>query len=747
MTRSSLVWTVRVVGSVLFVAAVVQLPAQGQNAAPADGKVQLAQEKAAPEQLPSVPTTVVPGELAPATDQTASTPPQQGPPAQGYSTFGPFAAPGPEGQGRATDLIGISPSASQGTISQADLTYRPLMRTPAFLEAIPGLIAAEQSGGVRMQYFLRGFNLKFGTDFATFVDGAPLNLPSHVHSQGYTDVNFLIPELIKRVDYGKGPYYPEVGDFSAVGFAGISTYTTLPYNFAKLEGGLFDQWRFVVAASPEVGPGVLLYALETRFYDGPWVVPMNLHQLKGMVKYTIADECSGVSLGFNAYNASFTSQEPVPLRAVNSGLISRFGSLDPFDGGIYNRYGLNAQMWQNWEDGSITTANAHATYYGFNEWENETFFLDDPVGGDQVNEQDYRLVSGVNLAHEIPSKWFGVDTKHIVGMQIRQDWIPVNNHIGTSQRQLVDPLINANISQFDGGLYYKNETKWADKLRTMAGFRGDYVNMSVDQQITEANSGNQRSNMFSPKGSLILGPWLDTEVYANAGMSFHSNDAKGVVATVDPGTGDPITPVPALIQARGAEVGTRSLLTPNLNMTVALWYLELDSELLFKGDSGTTEPFPGSHRYGIEVTDYYRAYDWLTCFADYSNSYARFVQFDPAGQFIPNSLETVFSGGFTAKARNGLYTTWNLRYFGPMPLTQDNLIRSGNTTVLNMETGIDRPRYRFAVTILNLYNSKDNDITFFFPSRLPGEPLAGVPDIHFRPLEPFNLRVSMMYKW
>lgn len=747
MTRSSLTWMVQLLGSSLLVITALLIPAQGQNPVPPDGKLQLAQEKAPPPPaLPTVPETVVPGEMAPGAEEPTVPPPQQLP-AQGYSPFGPFANPGAMGDGRASDLLGISPSASQGTINQTDITYRPLMRTPAVLEQIPGLIAAEQSGGVRMQYFLRGFNLKFGTDFAFFVDGVPINEPSQVHSQGYADLNFLIPELIQRIDYGKGPYYPEVGDFSAVGFAGISTFSKLPYNFAILEGGLFDQWRFVVADSSKIGPGTLLYALEARYYDGPWDVPMHLRQFKGMFKYTVEDEYGGVSLGYNAFNAAFTSQEPVALRAVNAGIIGRFGSLDPFDGGITNRQGLNAQLWETWEDGSFTTANAHATYYGFNEWENETFFLDDPDLGDQINEQDYRLVSGVNLAHQIPSKLFGADAKHIVGLQVRQDWIPVNNHIGTSRRALVDPLLNANISQFDGGLYYKQEVKWADKLRTMAGLRGDYVNMTVDEQIQPINSGNAKDNMFSPKGSVVLGPWIDTELYMNAGMSFHSNDAKGVMTRFDPESGAPISPLPALVQARGAEIGTRSNIIPNLTSTIALWYLELDSELIFKGDSGTTEAFPGSHRYGIEVTEYYRVNDWFVFWGDYADSYARFAQFNPLGQYVPNSLTSVFSGGFTAKDRSGLYTSWNVRYFGPEPLIENNLVRSPNTTTVNMEAGIDKPCYRLAVTILNVANAKQNDITFYFPSRLQGEPLTGVQDIHFRPIEPFNLRVSATCKW
>jgi hypothetical protein len=649
--------------------------------------------------------------------------------------------------GRGANLIGIAPSASQGTISQTDIQDRPILRVPDVLEAIPGLIATVDQGGVRTNLYLRGFNLQHGTDFATFLDGVPLNLPSHVHSQGFTDLNFMIPEILRGIDYGKGPYYPEVGDFSSVGYASIDTFSVLPYSFAKFEYGQFNYWRVVMGDSPELGPGVLLYAFETRKYDGPWDVPEDLRQFKAFTKYTIADQCGGMALSFLAFNSQWTSTQPIPLRAVNSGLIGRFGSLDPTDGGVTNRYAVNQQYWKKWDDDSFTKGNAFFTYYSTNFFENETFFIDDPVGGDQIVETDRRFITGLNLAHTVPTTFFGRESKNTFGVQVRQDWIPTNNHDGTSMRVLVDPLLDANISIFTGGLYYKNETKWLDKLRTVGGFRGDYYNFTVDEHLTPANSGNAKANIFSPKGSVILGPWCDTEYYLNAGMSFHSNDAKGVTTTVDPATGDPLTPVPALVQTRGAEVGLRSRLIPNLTVTGALWYLELDSELVFQGDMGITEPKPGSHRYGAECSAVYQFNDWLRGFADYSDSYARFADFNPEGQFVPGALETVVAGGMTARACNGLYATWYLRYFGPRPLIGDNSVRSANTTQVNLETGWERERFKIAVTFLNLFNSHDHDVDFFFASRLPGEPLEGVPDIHFRPLEPFGARLAVTYKW
>lgn len=694
-----------------------------------------------PTQLP--PTTVVgerPGTVMPGMPFDQFSP-------QGAPGLSPFIPPGEGSGGRAANLLGISPSASQGTISQLDIQNRPMLRTPDVLQTVPGLVVAVNGGASRTNYYLRGFNLQFGTDFAFFVDGAPVNLPANVHSQGYADLNFLIPEVIRGIDYGKGPYFPEVGDFSSAGFANINTFSQLPYGFAKVELGQFNYWRTVVGDSGEVGPGVLLFAVETKTYDGPWVVHENLRQFKAFAKYTVADDCGGMALSFSAYEARFRSQEPIPLRAVESGALSRFGSLDGSDGGFTSRYSLNGQFWRKWEGGNVTQANAYLTYYTLNIFENETFFLDDPELGDQINEKERRWTTGLNLAHEIPGEFFGLKTKHTVGSQIRQDWIPVNNHVGTAQRQVVDPLSVDSVRQFSGGLFYKNETQWAEKVRTMAGVRGDYYNFDVEARVTPENSGSEHDSVLSPKGSLILGPWANTEVYLNAGMSFHSNDAKGVLTVIDQGTGEPLTPLPGLIQSRGAEVGLRSTFIPNLTSTVALWYLKLDSELIFRGDEGVTEPLPASRRHGIEWTNNYQVNDWFSLFADFADSTARFSEFNPAGQHVPGAVEAVVDGGFTAKAPNGLYTTWNVRFLGPRALIEDNSARSKSTTVVNMETGWEQERFKVAVVFLNLFDSHDHDTDYFFASRLPGEPLDGVPDIHFRPLERFSVRAYAMYKW
>lgn len=701
-----------------------------------------------PDTTPSLPPTKVIGE-----PQPSGTPADQfspvGPPGAGESTQGYIGPPGEGTGGRGANLIGSSPSASQGTVSQSDIQSRPAVSDQSqLLESVPGIVAATHSGsGHAPDYFLRGFSLEHGTDFASFVDGVPVNLRTNPHGQGYMDLNFLIPEVVRGIDFYKGPYYPEVGDFSNVGYANFNLAASLPNGFAKVEGGQFNWWRYVMADSPQVGPGILLYAFDARFNDGPYTVPENLRRWTGIIKYTVADDQGGLSLSFLGYNSYWNENYLIPNRAVVSGLISRFGSLDPSDFGNTNRYTGNLQFWEKWDDDSITKANIYLTYYDLNLTFNSTFFLDDPVNGDQLQQLDKRWLSGFNLSHEIPTEMFGLETKHIVGLQVRQDWIPTVALNHTVQRGFLNAVAYDNVSEFSGSAYYKVQTKWADKLRTMAGFRGDYYNFTVDDQINSINSGNPKANIFSPKGSVILGPWAETELYLNAGMSFHSNDARGVTQVFDPTTGQPTTPVPALVQGRGAEVGYRTKLIPNLTSTAALWYLELDSELVFDGESATTEPSPASHRYGIEWSNYYALNDWLSAYADYSNSYARFVQFNEEGQFVPNAVETVVGSGIMARARNGMFASLSLRHFGPRPLTADNSVRSGNTSVFNLRTGWDRRNFSVVADFLNLFNSRQTDAAFFYATRLPGEPAQGVNDINFHPVYPFAFRVSATYKW
>ena len=649
--------------------------------------------------------------------------------------------------GQADDLMGIAESASEGRVGQQQLETRPLLRPGEVLEVVPGVIVTQHSGsGKANQYFLRGFNLDHGTDFSSFVDGVPINFPTHAHGQGYMDLNWLIPELIDYVTFRKGPYYADVGNFSSVGTAAFHLVKTLPEGFAQIGIGQNDYYRTLVAQTPKIGPGYLLYAFETNFYNGPWDNPEHVHKFNGLLKYTIERGPTTFSLGFTAYANSWDSTDQIPQRAVDQGLISRLGAIDPSDGGNTQRYSLYSK-WSYKGDKSLTQANAFLVFYRLHLFSNFTFFLDDPINGDQFEQSDRRVVVGGNAAQTWFTTGLGKTMDHTIGLQVRHDAIPEVALFQTLQRDRIGTARNDNVHETDVGFYYQNQTQWLPKVRTVLGLREDVFVFDVSSDIA-ANSGNTTAAIFSPKLNLMFGPWASTELYLNGGFGFHSNDARGTTITVDPKEPHAfVQPVDPLVRSKGAEIGVRSTWVPGLNSTLAFWYLSLGSELVFSGDAGITEPSRASRRYGVEWTNFYKPLPWLSLDFDIAYSHARFTQDDPVGNYIPGSVETAIATGAAIDLPNGLFGSLRARYFGPRPLIEDNSVRSQATTLVNLEAGYKYKNLRAQINVLNLLNSDQHDIDYFYVSRLPGEPLDGVADVHFHPIEPRTVRFYLTYRF
>ena len=648
--------------------------------------------------------------------------------------------------GRADDLTGIAESASEGRVGQAQFEIRPFLRPGEVLEVVPGVIVTQHSGtGKANQYFLRGFNLDHGTDFSSFVDGVPVNFPTHAHGQGYMDLNWVIPELIDYVTFRKGPYYADVGDFSSAGTAAFHLVKTLPEGLAKVGIGQDDYYRVLVAQTPKIGPGHLLYAFEANFYNGPWDHNEHVRKFNGVLTYTLTSGPSTFSLGFAAYSNNWDATDQIPQRAVDQGLISRLGAIDPFDGGRTQRFSLYSE-WSYKGNKSLTQANAYLTYYRLHLFSNFTFFLDDPVNGDQFEQSDRRVVAGGSASQTWYTTWLKAAMDHTIGLQVRHDAIPEVALFQTLQRDRLSTTRNDDVHETSVGFYYQNQTQWHPKVRTVLGLREDVFVFDVKSD-TAVNAGNKTDAIFSPKLSLIFGPWANTEVYLNGGFGFHSNDARGTTITVDPKTGGPAQRVDPLVRTKGAEIGVRSTWVPGLNSTLAFWYLHLDSELLFVGDAGITEPSRASNRYGVEWTNFYKPLPWLALDFDIAYSHARFTEDDPAGNYIPGSVETVIATGATIDLPNGLFGSLRTRYFGPRPLIEDNSVRSQSTTLVNLEAGYKFKSLRAQVEVLNLFNSHRHDIDYFYVSRLPGEPADGVADVHIHPVEPRTVRFYLTYKF
>jgi hypothetical protein len=644
----------------------------------------------------------------------------------------------------AEDLVGIASSASQGAITAKQLDVRPFMRQGEVLETVPGVIITQHSGeGKANQYFLRGFNLDHGSDFAMTVAGTPVNMPTHAHSQGYSDINFLIPELVAGVQYSKGPYFADQGDFATAGAGNISYATTLDRSLVRLETGTYDFGRVLLAASPKLGPGHLLAAFETSTNSGPWTVPDSYRKFNGVLRYSQGDNVNGLSLTFMGYHGEWNATEASPQRAIDSGLIDRFGSIDPTDGGHTYRYSVGGE-WQRGNGQTLTKIQAFGLGYDLGLISNFTFFLDDPVRGDQREQVDHRFVSGARAFQKRQTRWGGRPVENTLGVQFRNDDVMQNALYHTEARERLETWNDASALVTSAGVYGENQVEWARWLKTMVGLRADGSRYSVTNRVDPRNGGTETAGIISPKGTATFGPWHSTEFYVNAGSGFHSNSALGTTLKYD-SNGDPLSPVTPLVRARGAEVGVRTVTVPHLQSTVSLWALHLASELVYNGDIGATEPGPASRRSGVEVANYYSPKPWLIFDGDFSWSRARFTEFNEGGQYVPEAVDVVVSGGASIDNFHRTFASLRLRYFGPRALVEDNSVRSKATSLLNFEGGYQFAKaLRLNAQIYNLLDAEVSDIDYYFASRLPGEPVGGIEDIHVHPAVPRTLRVSMV---
>ncbi len=636
-----------------------------------------------------------------------------------------------------------SEAASERLIPGESVNERPFTRPGEALEAAPGLIVTQHSGeGKANQYFLRGFNLDHGTDLAITIDDMPVNMRTHGHGQGYADINFLIPELISQMQVRKGPYFAQEGDFSSAGAVHINYMDGVDRNLWLTSLGSFGYGRALTIASHTLGQGQLLVAGEAGVYNGPWDVPDRVRKVNGVLRYAQGDGDNGFSLTGMAYANGWTSTDQIPQRAVTTGLIGPYASLDPTDGGKSERFSLSSR-WARADADSATRVSAYAIRSSLNLFNNFTYFLNDPVKGDQFRQFDQRTLVGGSLAHVIKGDLAGRAMETEIGIQTRLDDISLGLE-NTMMRQTLGVVRHDRVSQASAALYVENRVRWTHWLRTSIGLRGDAYQADV-RSDTLANSGRAKDAIASPKFGLVLGPWSATEFYFNAGRGFHSNDARGATIRVDPV--DKVSPVdraPLLVRSQGGEIGVRTRAVENLDMSFSVFALDFQSENLFVGDAGTTEASRPSRRYGMEWTNHYRPAPWLSFDIDVTWTHARFRDVDPVGARIPGAPTLIAAAGVTLGDENaGWFGGARLRFFGARSLIEDDSARSRPTGVVNARVG-----YAFAngmklqLDALNLTNAMASQIDYFYESRLPGE-AGSIADRHFHPLEPLAVRLTL----
>ncbi len=635
--------------------------------------------------------------------------------------------------GRGEQRIGTAGAASEGGIAGADIDLRPLLRPGELLEATPGLIATQHSGGGKAnQFFLRGFNLDHGTDYSLYIDDFPVNFRTHGHGQGYLDVNGLIPETVARVDYRKGPYRVDAGDFSFVGSSTITTHDRLD-PFVTAEVGGYGYRRLVGGGSVALGGGDLLLVGQAKFNDGPWQLPEDFEAYSVLAKYSQPVADGDLFVSFRHYDASWSPTEQVPDRVVGTDICpDRYCSLDLTLRGSGERSVLTAGYRS---DGWRITA--YAQRYDWSLLNNFTFLLEDPVNGDQIRQFEERWTFGGRLEHTARLS----DTLSLrVGAEARYDDI---GPIGLDETIAGELEFNYNtfdVAETSLGLYAETVWQPVERLMVIAGLRGDWYDFETRAlDGVDVWSGEASDDVLSPKIGVNYEVVDGIALYANWGEGFHSNDARGVT--------NPVAPAPGLVEGNFEEVGLR-FERGGLILTGVYWWSEIDSELIYVGDSGAVEPSDPGERHGYELTAFWRATDWLAIDGVWTGTTSHFAGLPEGQNFVPGALEN--SGEIGAIAA---FPEWNasarLRYLGPHPLVEDNSVRGEPTTLVNARLAwtpqtIDLLQgFEFHVELLNALDSDADDIDYYYETRLPGEPAGGVLGTNSRIVEPRQLRVGV----
>ncbi len=667
-------------------------------------------------------------------------------------------------------------AASAGDIGQARLQAEPLLRPAALLENVPGLIVTQHSGeGKANQYFLRAFNLDHGTDLALDVDDMPVNMPTHAHGQGYADFNFVIPELVKDLDYKKGPYHADEGDFSTAGTARIALLNAVPPS-AIVGFGQDGYRRGLLLGSTGLLGGTLIGAGEVYHNDGPFDVPDDYTRLNGVARYFRGDALDYFTLTAMAYSGNWSSTDQVPQRAVSAGVIDRFATLNPSDGGTSSRSSLSFSRVKRTDNDQLQVS-AYVIRYKLDLWSTFTYFLKDPVQGDQMQQRDDRTVYGIKASKSWFTRFFGAPSSNLIGVQARFDDIKDVGIFSTFERRTLGTTQNAGVLEANAAVYAESATRWLETVQTIMALREDQFGFDVKDKMRNPNgscdinsdplgcvTGDKRASIFSPKLGLILGPWAKITYFINVGEGYHSNDARGVTRSGENPAEGPVTP---LTKAISGEVGIAAQLIPNLDTRLDIFKLKLKSELVFDGDAGVTAPSGATTRTGIEWVNTYRFNNWLSAELNTAFTRARFDRNTPPddlgcadaapanpcaqpigiiGRYVPNSPTNVSDAGLIVQRNSGWFGALRARHFGGSPLVEDNSARSPGYTTVDAQAGFRAANWLAAIDIFNVADVRWNDIEYYYVSRLRNEP-SPVADYAVHPGVPRTVRVHLRYQF
>ncbi|MBM4373465.1 MAG: TonB-dependent receptor [Deltaproteobacteria bacterium] len=632
-------------------------------------------------------------------------------------------------------------SASGATITGSELKARPKLRPADALQAAGGLIAVQHAGGGKAnQYFLRGFDIDHGTDLLLTIDGVPVNLVSHGHGQGYADLNFVIPEVITSLDVYKGSYHTELGDFATAGSVNFRLADILPESFAAASVGQYGILRGVGTVSRTVGDDWrFTVAGEVATQDGPFENAEKYRRMNAYLRATHdLSPSSSVTMTWMSHTGRWRANGQLPARAVASGLIDRFGTLDPTEGGTTQRHIASLRYNARIADDAALDVLAYAQRYDWRLYSNFTFFLDDPVNGDQIEQTDGRWVFGVNGGARLLHRHFGpVQIETRAGLQVRSDGID-NGLFHTRATERLDTRVDAGISQTSLGLYVEERLAYKKWLAVRAGVRVDRLDVSVTDRKTptgpESLEGSAGDMLASPKLSVVLAPHTTTQLYLNYGRGFHSNDARGATRRTDPAT--------LLVPATTYEVGARVRPWRPLVLTAAAYRIDLDSELVWSGDAGTTEPSEATRRIGLEMGGRLNLNRWLFADVDLTLNRAAFKGNAGNGGAVALAPTRTLSAGIGARAKFGTFGSLRVRHVGERPANEDGSLVAEGFTIVDAQVGHRYKAFEATVDVQNLLNSEWREVQFATTSRLANE-AKPVDEVNFTPGWPITVRATL----
>jgi outer membrane receptor protein involved in Fe transport len=630
-------------------------------------------------------------------------------------------------------------AATEQTRWQKDLELRPSNTPSDVMRLTPGLIIGQHHGGGKAdQMLFRGFDSDHGTDFAVFIDGIPVNMVSHAHGQGYADLHWLIPETIERVEIYKGPYFVQLGDFATSGAMNIVTKKRDKDSTLTLGGGSYNTQRYVGVLSPPEGTMLSPYiAGEVYHNDGPFKNPNDYIRYNILAKFGLWSTANS-NLGFlgTFFKTGWNASGEIPARAVRSGEIGRFGSFDPSEGGKSERQNLS--LIYNYADANQAfNAQTWVSWYKLQLWSNFTLFLNDPVNGDGIEQNDKRFLAGNNINYRRNYNLWGLPMESFIGFQSRFDHIRVGLFNQTDRRRR-ETVKNNNIQQTNLGWFAQQEVRPTSWLRTQIGARIDNFWYDVDQigTVTEPISGEGSATLVNPKLNFIFTPFNDnnfakgTNLFLNFGGGYHSNDARVFVQ-------DPEKKIPRFW---GGELGFKSRFFDRLDATLSYWRSYLASELVFVGDEGTFEPAGASRRHGIESEFRYDILPWLSYDLDLSYTWAKFLN----GDKVPLAPRFLAFTGITARHDSGIQARLQMRHIGRRYGTEDGSILTPTSTIFDLLLKYVWQRYELFVQFQNLANKKWRSAEHVFESRLQSEPPGvGTLDSHFTPGDPFTAKAGI----